>query len=71
MVQSSHPTLFTIHIRVTNRKPTSTMLMTVTSIVVANNPAEAFLSPSGGGTVGWDTIVARVDETNGYFDTDW
>ena len=33
------------------------MLRTVTKMVVANIPADAFLSPSGGGVVGWDTIL--------------
>lgn len=60
MVQSSQPTLFTIHIRVTKRSPTRMILKTVTKIVVANKPADAFLSPSGGGTVGCDTMVANV-----------
>lgn len=57
MHQSSHPTLLTIHIRVANRSVTNIMLRIVIRRVVAKRPAEAFLSPKGGGVWGCETII--------------
>ena len=59
--QSSHPTLLTIQILVANRSTTRIMQRTVTKIVVAKRPAEAFLSPNGGGVLGWETMIGATN----------
>ena len=64
IVQSSIPIRLTIHIRVANRKPTSMIVRTVNSIVVAKRPAEAFLFPKLGGVLGWEPIFKSCQFQN-------
>lgn len=63
--QSSHPTLFTSHIRVAKRKPIKMSTELKASIDVPSNPPDLSALPIGGGVVGFSIPDTRNPSTQG------